>query len=155
MKKAIFLLINLIFILSLFGTSVFAEEVADSTVSDTDSSVLDETEQEPEVVHAAPLAVIDQGPQKSLARGDLVLLEGDQDTEHRHVAEHDKPDRRRKRKKEKLNVVERQLTLLLGFRCNLVCLAHCPASFKSCKKSVPNQLFMSVWYTFHLHMLYN
>ncbi|MBQ5782334.1 MAG: hypothetical protein IIV99_02995, partial [Oscillospiraceae bacterium] len=54
MKKTIFLLINLILVLSLFGISVFAEEVADSTVSDADSSISAETELEPEVIYNTP-----------------------------------------------------------------------------------------------------
>lgn len=55
MKKTIFLLINLILVLSLFGTTVFAEEPADSTVSDSSSTADSaEGEQEPAVIYNTP-----------------------------------------------------------------------------------------------------
>ena len=49
-------------------------------------------EEELEVVQPHPAAVVDQAPQKALARPGLIVLKGDDDAEHGGVAEYGKPN---------------------------------------------------------------
>ena len=87
--------------------------VADRVAEHRDRRLHVRGEQELEVVQPAPGAVVDQAPQKALARRNLVLLEGDQYAEHRDIAEKQIPDRRGQGQRKQLQIVHPDLAALL------------------------------------------
>ncbi len=77
-------------------------------------------EEEFEIVKPHPFTVVEQCPQEALAGTRLVILEGNDHTEHRRIAKNEVPDRGRQVEKENLQIIKRRAIRSALLFCRLL-----------------------------------